>query len=153
MYTIKTKSGILGCVNDSKTYVVGFNNLKTVSRVAKVLKSPPKITLTRQNIVDVTEDVVNGLNEIGVKHDFEFTSISLDTEAILTVEKSETIPSKLDVEVDLMDAGDFMFMSFSSNIGLIMPYKTHYEDSSQILFKSSVIDPCNDINTFKKFLQ
>lgn len=153
MYTLKTKSGIVGCVHDSKTYVVGFNNLKTVARVSKILKAPPKIILTRQHTIDVTDDVIKGLKEIGVEHDFEFTSINLDTEAMLTIEKNDNAMSQLDIEVNLMDTSDFMFMSFSSNIGLIMPYKMHYEDSTQILFKSSVIDPCNDINTFKKFLQ
>lgn len=154
MYTLKTRSGMLGCVSDSKTYVVGFNNLKMASRVSSILKTPPKLTLTRKHTIDVTDDIKSGLEELGLELDFELTSVNLDTEAVLTIEKSENPDNQHNqVEVDLMDAGDFMFMSFGNNVGLIMPFKMHYEDSNQLLFKSSVVEPCNDVKTFKKFLQ
>ena len=153
MFTIKTKNGgLLGCMNDSKPYVVGFSNLQTVSKVTNILTMPPKLTLTRKHTIDVTDGVKDGLTEMGI-NEFAFNTINIDVEAELSIEKNVmSHPINLDIQIDLMEHSDFIFMSFQNNVGLIIPYEEMSEDDHSLVFKANVIDPSGDTEIFKQML-
>jgi hypothetical protein len=155
MFTIKTRNGsLLGCVTESKPYVIGFTNLKTVSKVSHILRIPPNITLKRKHIIDVTEEVKDGLVSMGIE-EFAFNNINIDVEALLSIEKASIFDCPEDfgtTQISLMDECDFLFMSFQHNIGLIIPFEELDENETQITFKASVIDPNGDSDIFKQFL-
>jgi hypothetical protein len=155
MYTIKIKNGgLLGCVsmNDSKPYVVGFSNLQTVAKVTNILTIPPRLTLKRKHTIDVTDGVKGGLLDMGIS-EFAFNKINIDVEAELSIEKSiKSHPINLEIQINLMEDSDFIFMSFQNNVGLIIPYEEMSEDAKFLKFKANVIEPSGDTEIFKQML-
>lgn len=153
MYTIKTRAGSLGCIHDGKSYVVGFNNIGMVSKASRVMKTNPVVKLNKVMTYDVTDDVKNGLKALGFDEP-SFTSITIDTEALLTIEKDITRAHVMHkgIEISLYDAADFLYLTFEKHLGLIMPYEEYFETEDKLVYKSSVIDPSLDIDIFRKNL-
>lgn len=149
--------GPLGCIKDGKPYIAGFNSISMVAKVSRELKKPPIVHLDRSMVIDITEEVKNGLGSIGFKDNFmSFASITIDTEALFTIERAKGLEKENlddDIIIDPIDPGDFMFMTFEKNVGLIMPYEQYLENDDYLVYKSNVIDPSNDPEQFKKGLK
>lgn len=156
MYIIRTSKGPLGCVKDGKTYITGFNNIAMVSRTSQQIKVPPVVNLDRSLVMDITDDLKEGLNSYGFKdEDMTFTSITIDTEALLTIEKEKdpALRNGDNVVIDTLDPGDFMYLAFEKNLGLIMPYATYLDNDEYLVYQSNVVDPSNDPELFRKSLK
>lgn len=169
MYVLKNKQGSnIGCISNDKPYIIGFSCPKMARKTIEVIQKPPVVRLDRANMFDVTGDVRSGLELLGVE-DLTFTSITLDTEALLSFDKVAGPTSRLNtktegkreteididigIEIERMDQGEFFFLTFEKNLGLIMPYEPLYEDDQTLVYKSNVIDPAIDTETFKKSLR
>lgn len=170
MYTIKTPSGFLGYTESPhskiktkqlitpKSYIIGFNKLIMAKYVVDVIKVPPKISLTKQYTYDITDDIIENLESLGIDIDYNnIGNISIDTSAKLKIEKEEEKTDLQTIDYDqynlslkLVNMDDFVFMPFENNIGIIMPYDIEYEDKESIIMSSSIIDPCNSISEFRK---
>lgn len=173
MYTIKTPSGFLGYTENPrskiktkqlvppKSYIIGFKKLLIAKYVVDVIKVPPQISLTKENTYDITADVIENLESLGIDIDYKnIGNISIDTSAKLRIEKEEKQNSLQTIDYDqynlslkLVNMDDFVFMPFENNIGIIMPYDIEYEDTESIVLSSSIIDPCNSISQFRKTLR
>lgn len=159
MYVLKNKYGSnIGCYSHNKSYIIGFNCPKMAKKTIDVIQRPPVMRIDRANMYDVTEDVKSGLELLGV-HDLTFTSITLDTEALLSIDKAPkqkrvaVNSQEIDINIECMKQEEFFFLTFEKNLGLVMPYEELYEDDDTIVFKSNIIDPALDTETFKKSLK
>lgn len=154
MFVIKTNQGKLGTIYENRPYIIGFSCPRTALHVSKVARLPPLVYLSRSDKVDVTWDVKADLAFMGIQ-DATFSQLTIDVEAQCTIEKgprSKNMPFNMQPEIEEMDQGDFMFLSFEKNLGLIMPQTVTLETSDKIMFLSQVIDPPFDIDLFKKNL-
>lgn len=148
MHTIKTKHGLLGCVHDTKPYVVGFNSARTAHRIARVIATPPTLRLERNRKLDVTEEVKRELMDLGLGG-ATFTSITIDVDSLLYVPKNTDPEMAFEGHVCEMDTADFYYLSFENNVGLVMPYETQSEDDEHWVLRANVVDPSGDIDKFR----
>lgn len=151
MYTLRSSKGLLGCRHDHKSYVVGFNNILTARRMARVSQFPPDVKLKRSQIIDVTSEVKDELSKLGMGN-INFTSITLDVDSLVEITKNTDVRDEYAYSVQHIEQEDFLMMSFENNIGLIMPYDVHLEDDVYIGFKANVVDPSHDTERFRRSL-
>jgi hypothetical protein len=159
MFLIKTAryiggqntGGTLGCIQDGRPYIIGFNDIKMVTKVSRILSVPPVVRLERSISLDITYDVQEGLRELGVYD--PVTNIVVDPEALLTIHKRiEEPPVNTAFMIEQMENEDFLSLAFEKNLGLIMPTYHYSETNHALVYKASVIDPPDDINIFKQGL-
>ena len=153
MYVIRTKYGNLGCLYNNKPYIIGFNQINMARKVKRVLTNPPVIILERNNIIDVTDGVKEGLDGLGIDK-LKIPQITVDTNAELSVSKAKEDDEKLDNRsvFEYMEQHEFMMYSFEKNIGIIMPYEESNENEHVMVFTSNVVDPSVNIDEFRKTL-
>lgn len=152
MYVIKTKYGNIGCVYNNKPYVIGFEKRYHATKVRKILTNPPIISLERNNLLDVTNEIRQGLLEYGIDK-LKIPQVTIDTNAELFIGKAGKDNALYDeCELELMENFDFMMLSFNKNIGIIMPYEESNENEHVMVYTANVVDPSINIDDFRNTL-
>lgn len=136
----------------NKYYVIGFNDRKVANYVIDNITSNPVCNLHSGQIFDVTDNVNNGLNRMGITQ--KVNNINIDTDATLTIQKKPSNYNDLDIlYVDDCDFGDFLLLPIHNSIGVIMPEFIIDEDDSVMQFKCQVIDPSEDMKMIRNNFQ
>ncbi len=163
LYVLKQGNKSLSIVDDICSvrrhhYVIGFGSPLMARKVHYNLRPDPvpDMRIERAERIDVTQQVKEGLDAMGV--DFKADSVCIDTRALLFVPKYTTPGTTLDPQHDAgihlatMDYSDFMMYPFEHNLGVIMPYELLHERPHEFVFRSHVIDPCVDPLSFARAL-
>lgn len=138
-------------------YIVVFKTDKMARKVQYTMHPDPIMRIERENFMDITEDVTNGLSQMGLDHLVQ-GNISIDVSSRLYIPKS-TEPGG--VSNPMNDGGfhlasspmeDLFMYPFEKNIGLIMPYDVSWEDNKQIVLTCQVLDPVESTFHFAKNL-
>lgn len=153
MYTVlRQKSGFLGYSKEARSYIIGFDSKKYAKAVCKTVSKSPLILLSRHDVDDISDQVNIGAKAFGVDS-MDVTDLTIDTEAQLTITKSQERLLEEFYKLEDMDAGDFLCMPFERDLGVIMPYKLINETVNEYVFLSQVIDPCGQPDMFRKHLK
>jgi len=148
---IKNKSNILGFQHNNQNYIIGFQQKKHAILVHKDIckESVNNIKLFRHYTENIGDAVSQGLHNLGF--DESYDDIKVDLNATLIIPKSENCINDNELTIEDLEFEEFLMYPFNKHIGISLPYELCGENNN-FLFEAQVIDPCNDINLFRKKL-
>lgn len=150
---LKYKNNILGFEHRTKNYIIGFQQKKHAIIVHNNIctNSINNIMLLRYYIENVSDEVNTGLKLLGV--DNINTDISIDLEASLIIPKRKVNKNyNEDITIEDLNFEKFLMYPFDKNIGISLPFTLEENTDDKFIFTAQVIDPCDNIDIFRKNL-
>lgn len=152
---IKYKQNILGFEHKTKNYIIGFKHKKHAILVHNNIYNNiiNNIMLIRYYTEDISCEVNKGLQAIGIDEDI--SDINIDLNATLIIPKRSIDYDSIngvDINIEMLSFSEFLMYPFDKNIGISLPYELDETVDDKFIFSTQVIDPCNNINIFRKNL-
>jgi len=131
-------------------YIVGFQKRKHAKLVYKTInKSSIKdIKLMRSEPVNVGKEVsYNLVNK-------EEMDITIDMTATLIIPKANVLDVLNDLKLEIIEIEfeEFLMYPFTHHIGVTYLEKIIENNKEQFIFTSQVVDPCDDVDVFRRTL-
>lgn len=149
VFVIEHKSDLLSVVHNQKKYVIGTHRRDIADVIRKKMGHEGDLYLGRKNVYDVTHDVNQGLQSIGL--DVNVQKVTIDTHAELTIVNKET--EGISYNIDLIEPEDFLLYPIHKNIGIVMPYDLIKDNGYILTYLTNIVDPCDDYESFRKSLK
>lgn len=155
MYSVLVHKGTkmyLGLSHESHHYVVGFKNLKQANMVSKRVGPRPQLKIHRTFYENIASTLNDGLADSGLG--YNFTDVTIDTEAVLEVPWDELTPSILPYRAIQVPFQQIISWPFEKRLGIIMADEMlKNSNTSSFNFICQVIDPVEDIEMFRTSLR
>ena len=146
---IKHDTSLLGFNHQYMNYIVGFQKRKHAKLVYKDINqsSIKDIRLVRSEPVNVGKEVsYNLVNK-------EEMDITIDMMATLIIPKAGFKDvNDLKLEIIEIEFEEFLMYPFTHHIGVTYLEKIVENNQEQFIFSSQVVDPCDDLDFFRRNL-
>jgi hypothetical protein len=159
-YLLKQKSQFVGFTElheqRIRNYVIAFDNKTTARSVHYCIHPTPTFRLERGSEIDISTDVNRVLLTCGINTVSE--KITLDVLAKIYIPKMQHSGG---MHNPLNDGGfhleellqeDVLMYPFEKNLGVVIPHSIDWEDATQMVFHSQVIEPVDSVKHFRKHL-
>ena len=137
--------------NNQMHYAIGFQNMMIARNVMYGMSPDPdeKVTIVRSRLVDVSNDVNNGLHDLMVPSEFRIENLLIDMDASIIVPKADRaihgnnsgVPEN-GFHLSTEDTSDFLAYPFDHSIGIAMPLYLLEEDSTKYILKTVIVEAC-----------
>lgn len=143
---------ILGFNHRMKHYVIGFQQPIHAHMVARTMckQTLDNIMLMRHYVDDVSDDINAGLRQLGMD-EVRVDDVTIDVCSTLIVPRKNT-EKLLKVDVGEIDFEEFLMFPFTRHIGVALPYEIVEDSEKQVVFQSQIIDPTQDVESFRRNL-
>lgn len=149
---VTCEKNILGFNHRMKPYVIGFQQPIHAHMVAKNIckQTLDNMMLMRHYIDDVSDDINNGLRKLGMD-EVRVDDVTIDVCSTLIVPKNKS-REIMKVDVGEIEFEEFLMFPFTRHVGVALPYEIVEDSEKQIVFHSQVIDPTQDVESFRRNL-
>lgn len=144
---LRHKSTYVGVRKGSNQYVVGFFKPSLVHMTKRVIDVSRELRLERTG-ADVVNALLMGQDEAPVPKPGDM-AIDLSTQLIVP---TLTDPRDSGVEPEFFSAKEFFRLPYQRNLGVVIPDEALEAEGDHWLFQVQVIDPCEDIDEFRRRL-
>ena len=143
---IKHENSLLGFNHQYMNYIIGFQKRKHARLVYKNVNqsSFKDIKLVRSEPTNVGKEVSYNLANK------EEMDITIDMTATLIIPKVALEDFKL--EIIELEFEEFLMYPFTHHIGVTYLDKIIENNQEQFIFSSQVVDPCDDLDVFRRTL-
>ena len=147
---LRHKSSFVGVRKGSHQYLVGFFKPSYVQMTKRVLDVSRDLHLESATF-DVSRDVNDGLQSLGVRKRVEDLSIDVHARLTMPVMKEEVGTGGVDVE--FYRTSDFLMLPFEKRLGVVIAEDLQDTRDNHWVWVCQVIDPCEDFDQFRNSLK
>jgi hypothetical protein len=159
VYTIKSPNGLIGLTHKCKNYIIGFPMIINAYRVKTDLhwKSNDLTYIQDNNNEDISNDINDGLDSLGIDSSIHVNDVRIDLSAKLVLPKKNYCNLLTGFgtaySINHIDYNEFLMYPFNHNLGIIFPYELYREDKDKYIFLSRLVEPCEtSVDMFRKSL-